>query len=243
MSLEEVPATKISKGSVVLIFLLYWFLTIIVEIINLLPQMIKAFTEALNQSAELDAADFAQIMIRNVSYSWYQVVLNILVISLIVYLLKRQHVHLFKRPGFDYSHWLMTVSLAVASVALNSAVEWVLVSTQPQFTTQNQMLLELILNNSSIIVMFIAIVLVAPVVEEVIFRGIFIGALFKEKPWLGLIISSVLFALLHSPSDVPSFIVYVVPGLTLGLIYMKTDWIGASILAHMLNNLLAFLTM
>ena len=46
-----------------------------------------------------------------------------------------------------------------------------------------------------------------PIQEELIFRGLLQGAVF-DNSWLGLVLTSSLFSFMHGPSNVPSFIFY-----------------------------------
>ena len=58
-----------------------------------------------------------------------------------------------------------------------------------------------------------------PIQEELIFRGLLQGAIF-ENSWLGLVLTSSLFSFMHGPSNVPSFIFYLLGGLLLGFAYI-----------------------
>lgn len=233
---------KVSKGAIILITLLYWLLEFISEIVVLAPQMIQGVKKMLTTNPDISGAEFTETLMGELMYPWYANLLKLGVLLLILYLFKRQNVNFFKKKSLDYHQWLVIVSLSVASVALSWAIEAIVMAIQPQFNTANEVALDMMTANSTPLTMFIMIVILAPLTEEIMMRGVFIGVLFKERPYLGLIISAVIFAMLHTPTDFLSFVVYVTPGLTLGLIYIKTKWIGAPIIAHALNNLLAFLS-
>lgn len=84
-----------------------------------------------------------------------------------------------------------------------------------------------------------AICIAAPVLEELLCRGV-IMALLKEYGLItSLSVSALGFALLHfSPS---TFVVIFFLGLMLGVIRLATDSLSACIIAHAANNLAAFL--
>ena len=92
---------------------------------------------------------------------------------------------------------------------------------------------------------FFATVIFAPLTEELIFRGMLARYLFpkqdKSKQVLFLLVSSVLFALIHFPGDVQQFFVYFSLGFSLGLAYISRKGLVYSISLHALNNLVAFL--
>ena len=82
-------------------------------------------------------------------------------------------------------------------------------------------------------------VIFAPIAEEIVFRGVILKTLFEKKPWIGLLVSSVLFAALHNITDAFSFINYFTIGLLFGGVYMITKDVKWSILAHIINNAIA----
>ena len=71
--------------------------------------------------------------------------------------------------------------------------------------------------------------------EELIFRGFLQGAVF-DNSWLGLVLTSSLFSFMHGPSNVPSFIFYLLGGLLLGVAYKKNQNLWFSTLVHMFYN-------
>ena len=89
---------------------------------------------------------------------------------------------------------------------------------------------------------FITIVIAAPILEELIFRGIILkGLLTKYSPIKSIIISSLLFGIVHlNPWQ---FISAMIIGVFSGWIYYKTQKLTLSIIIHMVNNLFAFISM
>ena len=75
----------------------------------------------------------------------------------------------------------------------------------------------------------------APIQEEFLFRGLLQGAVF-DNSWLGLVLTSSLFSFMHGPSNVPSFIFYLLGGLLLGFAYKKSQNLWVSTLVHMFYN-------
>ena len=83
--------------------------------------------------------------------------------------------------------------------------------------------------------LILAISVFGPIQEELIFRGLIQGAVF-DNSWLGLVLTSSLFSFLHGPSNVPSFIFYLLGGLLLGFAYKKSQNLWVSTLVHMFYN-------
>lgn len=85
-------------------------------------------------------------------------------------------------------------------------------------------------------------VIVAPIVEETVMRGLILGRVFNNS-YLGVILSSLLFGLLHMPTDIGSWIIYGGMGLVLAVIYHKTQKLEYTIAIHFINNALGVLLM
>ena len=93
---------------------------------------------------------------------------------------------------------------------------------------------------------FFATVIFAPLTEELIFRGMLARYLFpkqdsSKQTLLFLLVSSLIFALIHFPGDVQQFFVYFSLGFSLGLAYISRKGLIYSISLHALNNLVGFL--
>ena len=88
---------------------------------------------------------------------------------------------------------------------------------------------------------YFAVGLLAPVCEELVFRGAILRALLHWTPrhWVAIAISALLFALIHAnPAQMPhAFII----GLLLGWLYYRTDSIVPGIVYHWINNSIAYI--
>ena len=118
----------------------------------------------------------------------------------------------------------------------------------PLQQTDNQANIESLLNSTSIVLMVILTCVVAPIVEELVFREAIIGA-FKDKinSWVLTAISIFFFVLLHSISnsggiDWSAALMYV--PLTIPLVGMYRyyeDNVAASMLMHFVSNSVAMI--
>jgi uncharacterized protein len=81
----------------------------------------------------------------------------------------------------------------------------------------------------------------APLVEELHFRGMWWAALCKRgiNPWITMTITAVLFATFHF--EPARYLLLLASGVVLGVLRLITGRIGASVVAHMLNNSLGAL--
>ena len=85
------------------------------------------------------------------------------------------------------------------------------------------------------ILQLIATIFIAPIIEEILFRGILLQRWSVKWGIIpGTIISSLIFGILHL-----NFIGLSIFGLTMALVYLKTKTLFIPILLHMLNNFMA----
>lgn len=87
------------------------------------------------------------------------------------------------------------------------------------------------------IVMIITAVIMAPIFEEIIFRGIIQKGLMNKgvEPWKAILLSSILFGIIHA--NPWQFVGATLLGFVLGLVYYKTKSLLLPMLLHGFNNL------
>lgn len=113
----------------------------------------------------------------------------------------------------------------------------------------NQIFIESMLNDNGVFLMIIGAVILGPIVEELIFRKAMFGLI--RKPQIALIVSSLIFALIHVVTElfsasfisiVLTTIPYLTMGFIFGFIYLKYNKnIYIVTLVHMLTNLISIL--
>ena len=115
-------------------------------------------------------------------------------------------------------------------------------------TSINQQQVEALTKNLPIL-MLITTGLLAPIGEELIFRGVIFTGIRKYNKILAYLVSAFLFGFIHvmssvfagNISEMIQMIPYMGSGLVFAYIYESQDNIFASILTHMTNNLIAIL--
>ena len=94
----------------------------------------------------------------------------------------------------------------------------------------------------SALCLFVIVVLIAPVIEEIAYRGLWFRA--AERRWgsvAAVIVSGAVFGITHfQPYDTPILIAF---GLVLGALAARYRRLGPSIWAHMSFNLIAFIAL
>lgn len=141
------------------------------------------------------------------------------------------------------------VATYIVTLGLNSLYDWMMefLPKGLQYTeTQNQMLLEKMFENNWMLpFLFIDIVILTPIIEELLFRHLIIHELGKKITYtVASILSTILFASVHvlgatSPFEIGS---YLIIGAGLAFVYVKSGMnLAVSITLHALNNLISFI--
>ena len=105
-----------------------------------------------------------------------------------------------------------------------------------QTTTSNQETINSLISETSLISSFFVIVIVAPLCEEIICRGIIPTKLFEGYEKIGYIFGWLLFTLAHLPTNPPSFLIYGWMSTVLTWTAYRTKRLEMSILLHLVNN-------
>ncbi|WP_314481155.1 type II CAAX endopeptidase family protein [Streptococcus cristatus] len=103
-------------------------------------------------------------------------------------------------------------------------------------TTANQASLMEEFRRGDIVLLSIMLGILAPIAEEIIFRGIIPLKIFKGYESWGYIIGGLLFALFHGPTNIMSFVIYGAASVILTLLACQTRRLEVSIAVHMINN-------
>lgn len=113
----------------------------------------------------------------------------------------------------------------------------------PEQTITNEVLVRE-MYDKYLLASFISFIIIAPIVEEIVFRLSFNNI---SNKYLYLISSSLVFSLLHALGSFSNLIsiIYILPylvlGISFGIIYYRSENIFASIIIHLLHNLVVLI--
>ena len=168
---------------------------------------------------------------------------NILVLLWFYFFAWRKKFRLLKWSNFDMAiktHWKEILWLVVINILLSLGIVFLLAAlifyVSPNF--YNDLMSNSQLGSGLDFLIFspIAAVMIAPIVEELIFRGVIFKRLEKKwNFWFGVIISSVCFGLIHLELAIVGAIIF---GLSMCFLYAKTKVIEVPIIAHIGHNLI-----
>ena len=160
----------------------------------------------------------------------------ILVIAVFVVWLKSVPVsaeYIKKKP---YLQLLFCVILGFATLAPSALMQQML----PVVADNTKELFEQLLSSAK---GFVVLAIIAPITEEIVFRGAVLGALKEasKNKWTAIIISALFFAVAHfNPAQ---FTHALLIGILLGWLCVRTGSIIPGILIHIINNGAAFVIM
>ncbi|CFB58027.1 caax amino protease family protein [Streptococcus pneumoniae] len=148
-----------------------------------------------------------------------------------------------KLASFNFSFFrakdLARLGLSYLVIVGSNILGSILLQLSNETTTANQSQINDMVQNSSLISFFL-LALLAPICEEILCRGIVPKKIFRGKENLGFVVGTIVFALLHQPSNLPSLLIYGGMSTVLSWTAYKTQRLEMSILLHMIVNGIAF---
>ncbi|HGR0904202.1 TPA: lysostaphin resistance A-like protein [Streptococcus pneumoniae] len=138
------------------------------------------------------------------------------------------------------SYLVIVGSNILGSILLQMSNETTLLQMSNETTTAKQSQINDMVQNSSLISSFFLLALLAPICEEILCRGIVPKKIFRGKESWGFVVGTIVFALLHQPSNLPSLLIYGGMSTVLSWTAYKTQRLEMSILLHMIVNGIAF---
>lgn len=201
--------------------------------------------------SQLLAALFGQPMTGTLATIFLVLIVSLLtigVVKILVYAVKQQAPQLRRYPW----EWEKLVYVFVGYFAIIFGLMFVnltrILITGHITVAQNQQTLQNTFKQGLYGVVFVGFlaIVVAPLVEELIFRGVVMNYFFKDKGWwwnIGL--SATLFGYFHvySAFNFFDFLQYALMGGILAYIYKKTGQIQYAMLTHAFNNAISFFAM
>lgn len=176
------------------------------------------------------------------------VIITVLVLTLLFYFyhgqLKRKNNWKYNAsPHWDVHRLLVTIIGFVLLIGVNIVIP-ILLDINGHTTSANQMQLNEISQKSGIY-FELMVVIVAPLFEEIIFRGMLFNTFFENESilnkWLGIILSGFAFSCAHNALFSKFLFLYWALGSILAWIYVMTKDLRYSVLAHALYNFLSFI--
>ena len=128
------------------------------------------------------------------------------------------------------------IALSYVAIIVGNMIGAIWLHLLKQTTTSNQETINSLISETSLISSFFVIVIVAPLCEEIICRGIIPTKLFEGYEKIGYIFGWLLFTIAHIPNNLPSFLIYGWMSAVLTWTAYRTKRLEMSILLHLVIN-------
>lgn len=135
--------------------------------------------------------------------------------------------------------WTVLIWAALAAIGTILPSQWIVEQMEMTMPAGTEKLFEEIMGEPT---GYLAIGILAPLAEELVFRGAILRKLlnaFGEKwHWIAIVISAVIFGAVHG--NIPQFVHAFAIGLLIGWMYYRTHSIIPGVLFHWVNNTIAY---
>lgn len=156
-------------------------------------------------------------------------------------------IRLFKFKLFNFSTLTWrgvgeTVIIYLVFFALQQVLGYMVEVFVPDYTQpQNQEAVMTMMSQMNPLMMFITIVVITPVIEEIICRGLVMKYTFSLLPLVGALAAVVFFTMLHSPANLIDFLIYGVLSAGITFVYWRSRQLEYAIIFHVIQNLFGFI--
>lgn len=163
------------------------------------------------------------------------IILLIVSATIIIFVFKQAQN--FSTQKFTKKTWLIILIATILVALTNFAPVPFMKSSNANVDALN------LIGQNNMVILILFSVIVAPTLEEIIFRGIFMNWFFLNRPFVSILLSGIIFGYVHAPFGTGTDWIYALSKILLGIIlagvYYRTKNIKANITVHFLNNFLA----
>ncbi|MBU3106040.1 CPBP family intramembrane glutamic endopeptidase [Clostridium gasigenes] len=184
------------------------------------------------------------------TWTWFGTIVNDIIIQFIIVtiIIKKMHIkdnsnsYHSINMGVTKKDYIYCVGLIVSFIMIRYGLLDEVLNRLPYLISEEMIkMMESMFNDSSYAVLFVQTVIIAPVFEETIYRGIILnGMLKKYSPKKAIIVSSLIFGLIHLnlPQGLNAFVL----GLIIATVYYYTRSLYICMIMHAANNFLVNFT-
>lgn len=178
------------------------------------------------------------------TWTWFGTVVNDIIIQFIIVtiIVKKMHVNESYNSehsmgmGITKKDYIYCGGLMISFVMIRYGMLDEILNRLPYLIPEEMVkMMESMFNNTSWAVLFVQTVIIAPVFEEVMYRGIILnGMLKKYNPKKAIIVSALIFGLVHLnlPQGINAFVV----GILFATVYYYTRSLYICMFMHAVNN-------
>ena len=222
-----------------LIILGYFYVRLLLEL-EVIHQGLAAVGSSVSIDSLTSINELMSLMAEAEIFYHLQAIGTVVVVLVVVKLFKMK---LFSFKSLSWRGLLVTILMFIAFLLIQIVFGIIIENFIPNYTQpDNQEAVIRMVENMHPLAMFFNIVILTPVIEEILCRGLIMKYTFSLMPVIGALVSMVFFTLLHGPSNGIDFMVYFILSAGITLVYWKSRRLEYAIVFHMLQNFLGFLS-
>lgn len=213
--------------NIIIVILLFLATQTIGALIAICIAVVNHIEEIKNCMASNDTKKIFDIILKDPAIlGWTTIIYAIIITIILVAMKKFDYKNEMKVNGCNKKYTgLITIASFTGICATNLLIEFL---ELPNLIDMN-----LLISDGTTI---ISVAIIAPIVEEIIFRSAICGNMLKlgANPWTAIIISALIFGIIHAnPAQIPFAIIV---GIILAITYYKTHSLIPCICIHIINN-------
>lgn len=190
----------------------------------------------------VEFTDPSVVMAYFVEAEWFYHLQSLGLLLVLVLILKWLKFKLFNFKTLSWRGVGQTLLIYVVFFALQQALGFMVEIFVPHYTEpQNQEAVVTMMSQMNPVLMFINIVLITPIVEEIVCRGLVMKYTFSLMPLTGALVGVVFFTMLHSPDNQIDFMIYGLLSAGITFVYWHTRQLEYAVLFHLIQNLFGFI--
>lgn len=172
---------------------------------------------------------------------WLNIITIIICVSGFIYVLKRTGYQMEILSNITLVGILLSIGCSVLFyILLDNCLDPIFERIFPISEQNYQDTIQTLIKSP--ITSLLQVCIIAPIIEEILMRGFVLNGLKNTYGMvIALVVSSILFAILHF--NMVQTLSALIVGIILGLLYIKTDCIFCCIIAHCGYNLLSYMVM
>lgn len=222
-----------------LIILGYFYVRLLLEL-EVIHRGLAATGASIGVDSLTNVNDLMSLMAEAEVFYHLQAIGTVAAVFVIIKLFKMK---LFSFKSLTWRGLLVTFLMFIAFLLIQIVFGIIIENLVPSYTQpDNQEAVVKMVENMHPWAMFFNIVILTPIIEEILCRGLIMKYTFSLMPVIGGLASMVFFTLLHGPSNGIDFMVYFILSAGITLVYWKSRRLEYAIVFHMLQNFLGFLS-
>lgn len=241
--MDKVDVKKDNMFKAIIISLLFPVFYVVLQlVVNLVYQLLYGIIYFAERQA--DYANFVENARAAVAANSMYILLSAMVIfAIIVFLIFRiRKENLLKRIQWNSVSIPIYGLVAIAAIVNIFTINLLTYVVLPQSWLEGAEGYSDSAASGGILLTLVIVVLLGPVVEEVIYRGLMMTSLQKSVPvWFAVAFTAIVFSAIHYSGGIGQLIGTAWNGVFFCLLFLWTKSIRTSILAHIINNLIAWL--